>query len=385
MKNVYYIGRFQFDSYSEYRKGLEDVKKIKYISDEMDINEPGVALRLYTLTRKKEIKFQSVIGEDYLLYLSDLVADDYQDIAEHRIENYELPKGQSLRKFAGIVCIAGAIICFLVFVGLEYSDRQKMKQLASLQENNEVAKVAQYVADLVNKKNHAQEEIEEVPSVVVNDEFAAESEVAEEQVEPTKEIEQKPREILMDYIGNYAENKDFVGWISIADTSINYPVMQSLEQYDYYLTHDFYKNEDINGSIFLDTRNRFADRDMNLIIYGHNMKSGLMFGSLSKYADRDYWLAHKTIQFDTLYEKGTYDIVAVCLSTIAYQDEDTFRFYNFINPDSQENLDAYRNNINNMNIFGEAVDITANDQLLTITTCNYFDEDGRLFLVAKKR
>ena len=58
MKKVYRIGKFQFDSYEEYKKGLEDVKKIQYISKEKDINEPGVALHLYTLIRQQNITFK---------------------------------------------------------------------------------------------------------------------------------------------------------------------------------------------------------------------------------------------------------------------------------------------------------------------------------------
>ena len=73
MRKVYRIGKFRFFTYEEYVRALDDVKKIKYITDEVDMQDPDAVIRLYTLIRQKEIKFKTEIGEDYLLYLSDIV------------------------------------------------------------------------------------------------------------------------------------------------------------------------------------------------------------------------------------------------------------------------------------------------------------------------
>lgn len=78
MDKIYCIGKFQFDSKEKYQEALDDIEKIKYITKKMDINEPGVAQRLYTLVREGKIAFRSVIGDDYLLYLSDMVVEDYR-------------------------------------------------------------------------------------------------------------------------------------------------------------------------------------------------------------------------------------------------------------------------------------------------------------------
>ena len=83
MGKVYCIGKFEFDSYAEYQEALDDIEKIRYMSKKMDINEPGVAQRLYTLIREGKIVFKSVIGDDYLLYLSDLVAEDYRSMSRN--------------------------------------------------------------------------------------------------------------------------------------------------------------------------------------------------------------------------------------------------------------------------------------------------------------
>ena len=103
----------------------------------------------------------------------------------------------------------------------------------------------------------------------------------------------------------------------MAGTDIDYPVMQAVsESSDFYLNHDFNGEDDINGSIFLDSRNDLQDSNDNMIVYGHNMKSGMMFGGLKEYLDKNYWLEHKIITFDTIFQKAQYEIVAVCLSKV---------------------------------------------------------------------
>lgn len=376
MKNVYYIGKFQFDSYPEYKKGLDDVKKIKYISDEVNINEPGVALRLYTLIRQKDIKFKSVIGEDYLLYLSDLLADDYKELSEDVI-NIDFAPVSKVRKYAGIACIIIAVISFLCFAGLEYLDILKTRQMAQIKEDRELSAIAQYIADNINENGSTKE-----ASTVIDEVYAARNEVQKKKREPSKK-----REILPKYRnGDLIKNKDFVGWVQIENTNIDYPIVQSvIEEPDYYLDKDIDGNNDMNGSIFMDSRNDFINRDQNIIIYGHNMKSGLMFGKLKAYKDKEYYISHKYINFDTLYDEEKYEIIAVCLAEVPFQDEVVFRYYDFLNGKTEAEFQNFVTNINQLNIFkDEAVNILPEDKLLTLSTCDRYKEDGRLFLIAKK-
>lgn len=95
--------------------------------------------------------------------------------------------------------------------------------------------------------------------------------------------------MLEDYVSLYAENPELIGWLHIPDTDIDYPVMQSSqEEPDYYLKHDFDKNDDLNGTLFIDARNDYINRDTNIIIYGHNMKSGMMFGRIKEISGRRF-------------------------------------------------------------------------------------------------
>lgn len=110
MDKVYCIGKFEFDSEQKYREALDDLEKIKYISKKMDINEPGVAQRLYSLVREGKIVFQSVIGDDYLLYLSDMMMEDYRAISRDSFASKLLGRLRQVspRQVVGVLCMAGA-------------------------------------------------------------------------------------------------------------------------------------------------------------------------------------------------------------------------------------------------------------------------------------
>ena len=112
------------------------------------------------------------------------------------------------------------------------------------------------------------------------------------------------------------------------------------------------------------------------------MKSGAMFGGLKQYLEESYLLAHDKIQFDTIYEKQMYQIVAVCLSDVG--DEGAYRYYNFIEAESADDFHAFLANIRGCAVYDRTQDVTESDKLLTLSTCNNYVEDGRLFVVAKK-
>ena len=189
---------------------------------------------------------------------------------------------------------------------------------------------------------------------------------------------------MPEYQAIYNENPDFVGWLTIDGTNIDYPVMQTVSDPTFYLRRNFNKEEDNNGTLFIDYRDSITQRSTNLIIYGHNMKSKMMFGQLKSYQDASFFQEHKNIKFDTIYEKGTYQVFAVCLAEVEYQDENAFRYYNFTQADSQEEFDNFIQNIRQLAVQYEDGVASYGDELLTLSTCNNYTEDGRLFVVAKK-
>lgn len=380
MDKIYCIGKFEFHSEAEYREALDDIEKIKYITKKMDINEPGVAQRLYTLIREGKIVFRSVIGDDYLLYLSDMVVEDYRAISRDSLAKKLINRLRSVspRQVVGVVCMAGAVICFLIFLGSEYQDRQKTKEIERIKSEQEISAASDWLsAKLIGVMG--EEESSEEPAVV------AQTETVENEVYAAEPIQEIGPEILPEYQALYEKNSDIAGWLKIEGTNIDYPVMQPVAQSsDFYLNHDFDGKEDINGSLFLDSRNVLSEPNDNMIIYGHNMKSGMMFGELKQYLEPQYWREHKKVTFNTIYGKGEYEIVAVCLSKVAEGNAGEFKYYDFIDAGNKKAFRRFVKNIKKLNIMDEEIDLSYGDKLLTLSTCNSYTEDGRLFLVAKK-
>ena len=87
--------------------------------------------------------------------------------------------------------------------------------------------------------------------------------------------------------------------------------------------------------------------------------------------------------FDTIFERGTYKVVGVGLSEVEYQDDDSFRYYNFLNADSEEEFNQDLAELNALSVYGD-MDISYGDELLTLSTCNNYVEDGRMFVLAKR-
>lgn len=190
--------------------------------------------------------------------------------------------------------------------------------------------------------------------------------------------------ILDKYRALYELNPDMAGWISIPDTAIDYPVMQTLYDEEYYLRRNFYGEEDNSGMLFMDSR-CFPDKpSTNIIIYGHNMKNGGMFADLLKYEDPEFYEKHRFIRFDTVYEEALYEVVAVFRTRVAYENEDTFRFYNFIEADSRSDIEDYIKNISAMSLYDIRANAITTDYLLTLSTCEYTVDDGRFVVVARK-
>ncbi|MFG6330092.1 MAG: class B sortase [Lachnospiraceae bacterium] len=191
-------------------------------------------------------------------------------------------------------------------------------------------------------------------------------------------------DILPEYRKIYKTNSDLAGWIVIDGTDINYPVVQSKVYQEFYLDHNFDGEEDNAGSVFADARNDLMLPDDNIIIYGHNMKDGSMFGTLQYYLDKDYYNKHNMLSFDTLHKHGTYKIAVVGLSKISEESDGTFKYYDFINADSKKAFKKYVENIKKLEAYDTGISLEYGDKLVTLSTCNSVEKDGRLFIVAKE-
>ncbi|MBC1289545.1 class B sortase [Listeria welshimeri] len=172
-------------------------------------------------------------------------------------------------------------------------------------------------------------------------------------------------------------NKDMAGWLTIADTEIDYPILQSTDN-DYYLHHN-YKNEKARaGSIFKDYRNTNEFLDKNTIIYGHNMKDGSMFADLRKYLDKDFFKAHPTFSYESGLANYKVEIFSV------YETTTDFYYIEADFPGKQDFAD-YLEKVQQQSIYKSNVKVSSKDRIITLSTCDTEKdyEKGRMVIQGK--
>lgn len=182
----------------------------------------------------------------------------------------------------------------------------------------------------------------------------------------------------------YKLNSDFRGWITISGTDIDYPVMQTMEEEEFYIHKDFDKEYSSAGTLFVDTESSLTAPSDNIVIYGHNMKTGKMFHDLLEYESEDFYKEHKFISFDTIYENGTYEVIAAYRTEIYPVDYTGFKYYQFFNAANEEEFNNFVENSKALTYYDIPVSAEYGDTLLTLSTCAYHTDEGRFVVVAKK-
>lgn len=178
---------------------------------------------------------------------------------------------------------------------------------------------------------------------------------------------------------------DIVGWIEVPGTNIDYPVMQG-EDNNYYVKHNYKKEYAFDGSIFLHKDYDWSIPSSNLLLYGHNNKNDVMFAQLLKYKDENFYKQYPIIKFTTPEEDAEYEIIAVFLSRIYYKSEqNVFRYYNFINAETEQEYNEYIQNSKEASLYNIEATAKYGEQLITLTTCEYSQEDGRFVVVGRKK
>ena len=206
-----------------------------------------------------------------------------------------------------------------------------------------------------------------------------------EPTEPPTEPEPTQPEVLEKLAELYAENPDTAGWLSIDGTVLDYPVMYTPEEPEKYLRRDFYGKDFRGGVPFLEDACSIDPESDNLIIYGHNMKNGTMFRTLMSYTEEAFWKEHPQVEYATLNEARTYDILAVFYDRVYYQYEDVFKFYKFIDAKDAEDYDRAIAYYKEHALYDTGITAEYGDRLLTLVTCSYHETNGRFVLVARER
>lgn len=178
------------------------------------------------------------------------------------------------------------------------------------------------------------------------------------------------------------ENPDFAGWLSIPDTPIDYPVMFTPQEPEYYLRRAFDGSDAVSGSLFVGEG--CTPGGAHVIIYGHNMNDGSMFGSLAQYAEKDYAAAHPVIRFDTLDGTGEYRVLAAFYSRAYTPGEEGFRYYQYTDLSQPEVFTEYVQKAEEVSLYDMGVETSQGGRLLTLSTCSYHRENGTFVVVAVK-
>ncbi len=224
---------------------------------------------------------------------------------------------------------------------------------------------------------------EELPPAEEAAEEAPEEEVLpepEKEAEPLPEPEPEPEPYVspIDFETLWAQNEDIIGWITISDTEIDYPVLQDPEDDSFYLHHDIDGNYSYTGSIYMELANRKDFTDFNTVLYGHNMLYGTMFTQLHKFEDQGFFDKHRTFTLYLPDRELTYTIFAVRRIT----NDHLLYLYDIQNP---EDCSRYIEDCLTQNLAAYPVDkefsLGTEDRLLTLSTCTG-NSDYRFIVVA---
>lgn len=179
----------------------------------------------------------------------------------------------------------------------------------------------------------------------------------------------------------HEENQDLTGWIMIEDTKIDYPVMHTPDRPQYYIQRNFKKAKSSSGTPFMD---EYCDIDSdNIILWGHNMRSGTMFANILQYREESYREKHPLVKFFTLYEERTYQVVAAFYSDVDTRKED-FPWYTYMDLKEQEDREAFFSHLRKASLIEVPEDIEKDPKFLTLATCSYHITTGRFVVVARQ-
>ena len=196
----------------------------------------------------------------------------------------------------------------------------------------------------------------------------------------------KYEEKISAYQQFYDENNDFVGWLKVYNTVVDYPVMQTPGDEQFYLHNDFMREYSYPGTLFASELSNLQTPSDVVTIYGHNMKIGSMFGSLGKFTDPEYAAEHKYIRFDTLNERFDYEVCAVFKVTVKpdKNGQVPFNYQNVIDFPDEAAYNNYIETVRKYALYETGVPFQYGDKFILLSTCEYSLTEGRLIVMAKK-
>lgn len=305
------IGNKDFKDKEHYDMANRDLENIEMLRQRYDWNKPEDAVELYKKIRSGEIKIEhDEIRQMTLLRLSDCFSQGYQKGGKKKIFNVK----KMLFRAAIAVAIVVTMCAFSVRLLINYREKKSLESMSSVRS-------MQGIGDL-------------------------------------------SRDIMPSLVQPFLENQDLMGWITVEGTEIDYPVLQTVND-QFYFGHDFFKNADPNGMIFIDSQITSLETTKNITIYGKNCSNGRMFGALQKYRDQEYYRQHKLIRFSTLYDTYHYEIVSVCQGNV-------------------HGMEDFWLDIVTQQLYKTDAKLDLDDTFITLSACGDNVDDGDIYIVAKK-
>lgn len=201
-------------------------------------------------------------------------------------------------------------------------------------------------------------------------------EIKTEQVSSATESAQSEEiEVPVNFEELQAQNEDIYAWISLPNANINYPILRSKTERDYYLTHNVDKQKSVYGAIYTEDYNNTDFSDFNTVIYGHNMKNGTMFGSVKRFRDKAFFEENQYIEIYQPDRILKYRIFA------AYTFDDRHILNNFkfdTGEDRKAYLDLVYSYKSIRNFIREDVTVTPDDKIITLSTCTSKEKERYL-------
>ena len=380
----------QFRTQSDYNAALRDQKQIEAIKAKINMEQPGEVISLAAELKAGKYRLTTIVGTDFKDEIQEL-ADKYKK--QGYTKDSKIKPSKQKKKQTGKQSAKQAKSNKKTVSLEEYDEKMQQEIKAALKQRERKRKLIVALCSIVALASfgyygvyyyfagRTQSDYENLSELRGNDSIVIRTpSVTIHYAEEEEDIELT---VLEEYEALYNKNKRLIGWLEIDGTNIDYPVMQTTNN-EYYLDHNYNQEYDKNGSLFLDASCDVVRRNTNLIIYGHHMKSGKMFGDLNKYSSENFCKEHSIIRFDTIYEKGTYEVMYVFRSRIYNEDEIVFKYYQFFDASSEREFNSNMNEMAAIALYDTGVTASYGDELLTLSTCDYSEADGRFVVVAKR-
>lgn len=281
------------------------------------------------------------------------------------------PMNERVKKLFGrILYILAIILLIAVFLFCAW------KLIKYYSESQKSKKTYQQLQDLRDDYSRP------VPTSPSVPDAANATEPTTELVTVTDPVSGESVQVLPELAELYVLNPDLVGWLTIPETNVDYPVVQRPEDVDYYLYRDFYGNHDAHGCLYAREQCDVAAPSDNITIYGHRMNDQTMFAHVGNYEKKSFWEEHPYLFFDTLTERHTYQIISVFVTSATAGQG--FQYHLFVDAADQAEFDDFIATCKAYSIYDTGLTAQYGDKLLTLSTCEYGQKNGRLVVVAKR-